>query len=186
MQTEEEIHNVRLVMQKFQDAYKARDISRLDETMALFAPRQDLEMIGVGASERTGNEWFMGLESIREIIQGDWEYWGDVVFDVEGAKITVHRDVAWLSTTGKVVQTGAFDKAMPFYVQQMKEFLEKVETDNADPDAAMMEATHFGMRRLRERAKGVGHAWPLVFTAVLIRGEQGWQFHTLHWSMPVD
>jgi hypothetical protein len=49
-----------------------------------------------------------------------------------------------------------------------------------------MEATHFGMRRLRERHKGEGHSWPFVLTAVLVRSDDGWRFHTIHWSMPVD
>ena len=186
MQSQDAIEDVRGVLYKFQDAYTARDLARLDEAMRLFFQGEGVEMIGIGASERNGNEWFMGLPAIREIIQGDWEYWGDVCFDVRGAKITVVGDVAWLSTTGKVIQTGAFTQAMPLYVRQMKSFLEKVETEGADPDQAMMEATHYGIRRLRERAKGDGHPWPLVFTAVLVRGEAGWQFHTLHWSMPVD
>ena len=49
-----------------------------------------------------------------------------------------------------------------------------------------MKATHFGMRRIRERHKGKGHAWQFVLTAVLVRTGGQWQFHTIHWSMPVD
>ena len=52
-------------------------------------------------------------------------------------------------------------------------------------DQKLMEATHYGMRRLRERSKGIGHSWPLTFTAVLIRNGEDWRFHTLHWAMPV-
>jgi hypothetical protein len=53
-------------------------------------------------------------------------------------------------------------------------------------DEILMEATHYGMRRLRERSKGIGHSWPFTFTAVLIKDEADWRFHTLHWAMPVD
>jgi hypothetical protein len=49
-----------------------------------------------------------------------------------------------------------------------------------------MEATHFGMRRLRERSKGPGYSWPFTFVAVLVNAADQWQFHTIHWSMPVD
>lgn len=120
---------------------------------------------------------------MREIIESDWTYWGNAVMDVEGAKITAQGDVAWLSTTGKLVQTETFDQALQVYVQQMKELLED---ESADLDQRLMEATHFGMRRVRERHKGQGYAWPFVLRAVLVRGGEGWQFHTLHWSMPVD
>jgi hypothetical protein len=155
----------------------------LDDFIDLFAAGQEIELIGVGASVRGGAEWFQGTEQVREIIESDWRYWGDVHIDVADAKISVKGDAAWLSTSGHLVQTQAFDEAMPFYIQQMKELLEK---ESTDPDTQLMEATHFGMRRLRERHLGLGHSWPFVFTAVLVREDGTWRFHTIHWSMPVD
>jgi hypothetical protein len=174
---------VRDTLRRFHKGYVNRDLSRLDEFMQLFAKEGDPELIGIGAAVRGGNEWFEGPDAIREIIESDWTYWGDVWIDVEGARIRVLGNVAWLSTTGTVRQTDTHDEALPFYVQQMKELLEKEEWD---PDSRLMEATHFGIRRLRERHKGRGHAWSFVLTAVLVRTEGKWQFHTIHWSMPVD
>src|SRR5512143_2970604 len=180
---EHSIEAVRAVLQRFQDGYVARDVTKLDEFMALFAPDEDIELIGVGAAKRAATEWFVGPAAIRDIIEGDWIYWGDVELDVTGAQIHVRGEVAWLSTTGAVIQTQAFDKALPQYLQQMKALLENAEFDS---DTQLIEATHFGMRRLRERSKGVGHAWPFTFVAVLINTEGAWRFHTIHWSMPVD
>ena len=174
---------VRGVLQQFQEGYKVRDLSRLDAFMALFAPDEGIELIGIGASVRGGHEWFQGGDAIREIIASDWTYWGDVSIDVEGAKITVLGDAAWLSTSGTLAQTAAADQALPFYVKQMKELLED---GNSPPEARMMEATHFGMRRLWERHKGEGHRWPFVFTAVLVRIEGAWRFHQVQFAMPVD
>jgi hypothetical protein len=180
---EHAVEAVRAVLQCFQDGYRARDVTQLDACMALFAPDEDIELIGVGAARRAANEWFVGPAAIRDIVEGDWIYWGNVELDVSGAQIHVRGEVAWLSTTGAVVQTQAFDKALPQYLQQLKAIL-----DNADfdPDTQLIEATHFGMRRLRERSKGVGYAWPFTFVAVLIRSGEAWRFHTIHWSMPVD
>ncbi len=174
---------VREVLQRFHEGYIARDLSRLDEFIQLFAQEGDAELIGIGAAERGGTEWFEGAESIREIIESDWTYWGDVSIDVAGARISVLGDVAWLSTTGKVTQTRTFEEALPLYLQQMKDLLENADMD---ADGRLVEATHFGMRRVRERHKGMGHAWPFVLTAVLVRAEGQWRFHTTHWSMPVD
>lgn len=174
---------VRSALQKFQDGYTSRDISRLDEFIQLFLQSETVEMIGIGASKRAANEWFEGPSRIREIIESDWKYWGDVLLDVEGAKITVQGDVAWLSTTGTVTQTQAFNAALEFHLQDMKSIFDR---DDLSADDKLIEATHYGVRRLRERSKGVGHSWPFTFTAVLVRAGAEWLFHTQHWAMPVD
>ncbi len=180
---EQAIEAVRAVVQRFQAGYTARDVAKIDEFMTLFAPDEDIELIGVGAATRAAKEWFIGRAAIRDIVEGDWTYWGNVELDVAGAQIHVRDEVAWLSTTGAVVQTQAFAKALPQYLQQMKEILEN---EDFDPDTQLVEATHFGMRRLRERSKGQGYVWPFTFVAVLIKSNGAWRFHTIHWSMPVD
>jgi hypothetical protein len=174
---------VRATLQAFQDGYTARDFDQLDQFMELFVQDDGIELIGIGAAVRGGNEWFQGVAAVRDIVEGDWKYWGDVVLDVPAAKITVAGDVAWLSTHGQIVQTSTHDEALPFYMEQMEAMLKD---ESMDHDARLMEATHFGMRRLRERSLGKGHGWPFVFTAVLQRVGSRWRFHTIHWSMPVD
>ena len=183
MPTEQKAEQVRNTLQAFQDGYSARDFERLDEFMTLFVDDEGIELIGIGAAERGGNEWFQGPAAVRDIVEGDWKYWGNVVLDVPGAKITVSGDVAWLSTQGQIVQTATHDEALPFYMEQMEALLKD---ESMDHDSRLMEATHFGMRRLRERAKGMGHGWPFTLTAVLQRVDGRWRFHTLHWAMPVD
>ncbi len=178
-----ETSEIRSILQKLQDGYTARNIDKLDEFMQLFVQDESIEMIGIGASKRAENEWFEGLERVRYIIEGDWKYWGDVKFDVEGAKITVRGEAAWLSTTGTVTQTKAFDTAIQFHLDDMKAIFAK---EGLSADEKLMEVTHYGMRRLRERAKGLGHSWPFTFTAVLVKDGGDWRFHTLHWAMPVD
>jgi len=69
------ISDVRTVLQKFQDGYAARDLARLDEFMQLFVQDDSIEMIGIGAAKRAANEWFEGLARVREIIESDWRYW---------------------------------------------------------------------------------------------------------------
>jgi hypothetical protein len=110
---EQSIAKVRAVLQQFQDGYTARDVARLDEFMTLFAPDQDIELIGIGAAKRAATEWFVGPAAIRDIVAGDWTYWGNVVLDVAGAQIHVRGEMAWLSTLGVLIHTPAFDKALP-------------------------------------------------------------------------
>jgi hypothetical protein len=183
MENTKNIEKVRNVLQQFQDGYTQRDLGELDEFISLFDQTSEVELIGIGASKRGGNEWFLGLEKIREIIKSDWEYWGQVEIDVAGAKIMVNGDTAWLTTTDTLEQTGTFNEALPIYLEQMKKMLED---ENQDPDEKLIEASHFGIRRLRERLKGVGYKWPFVISAVLQKDDNAWRFHTIHWSMPVD
>ena len=181
--TDSDAAAVRAALQRFQDGYTARDVARLDGFMTLFAADDSVEMIGIGAAKRSAHEWFEGRARIREIIESDWRYWGDVQLDVGGARITARGDAAWLSTTGTVTQTQAFDTAIEFHLNDMKAIFDR---EGLSADEKLMEVTHYGMRRLRERAKGIGHSWPFTFTAVLVQEAGEWRFHTLHWAMPVD
>jgi hypothetical protein len=181
MQTTEE--QIRETLQHFQDGYTARDVKQLDAFMQLFVQSGEIEMIGVGAARRGGNEWFQGFDQIRAIIESDWAYWGDVKLNVEGAKISSRGEVAWLSTDGDLVNTAEFDKALPFYLDMMKEML----GDEARSlEMRVMDATHFGLNRMRDIQRGVGFSNAFTFTAVLVREEGSWRFHTIHWSFPAE
>jgi hypothetical protein len=179
------VPEVRQVLQCFQDGYTMRDFAKLDEFMRLFVPGNDAELIGIGAAARNQYEWFQGTERIREIIESDWRHWGDVRLEVKEAKITIKGEVAWLSTVGAVLQTEHIqtDQVTGFSLTQMKELLDN---ETLSPKARLVEAAHFGVRRWREREKPAGYPWPFVFTAVLVKQEGQWRFHTIHWSMPVD
>ena len=174
---------VRSLLQKFQDGYTARDLSQVDTFMELFVKSDEIELVGVGARKRGGNEWFQGWQAIREIVEGDWTYWGDVRLDVTGAKINVLGDVAWLSTCGDLLKTEDSEKAFPLYMNMMKGILENEKLDLA---TRLSDATVFGVNQMRDRTKAIGYAWPITFTAVLVRNPQGWRFHTIHWAMPPD
>ena len=56
-------------LQKFQDGYTARDVTKLDDFMQLFVQDESIEMIGVGASKRVANERFEGLAGIGEFVE---------------------------------------------------------------------------------------------------------------------
>jgi hypothetical protein len=179
------IQEILQVLVAFQDGYTARDISKLDQFMELFLPGDEVEFLGTGASTRNGNEWCQGSKRIREIIESDWKYWGDVRLDIKDARVTVMDDVAWLSTPGAVLQTNNIydDEVTRYYLEHIKEL---IDDDTLSQKERLVEATHYGVRRWRRREKPIGYPWPLVFTAVLVKQEGQWRFHTVHWSMPVD
>ena len=183
MSNQTEIEQVRRTLQKFRDGYTTRDKSKLDEYMELFAPTDEIELIGVGASERGANEWFNGRAAIREIIESDWTYWGAVEIDVNGARITLSGETAWFSTTGTLTSGDEYEKAFPFYLEQMRDLLMD---EKKSYDDRLTDATHFGVNRLRDRMRGKGAKWPFVITAVLVKADGKWGFHTIHWSFPAE
>jgi len=178
----DQIEAVREVLQRFQDGYTARDADQLDGFMTLFDP-QEVELIGIGAVERAGEEWFVGIDAVRDIIAGDWTYWGDVKIDVPGAEIRIHGQTAWFSTTGTVAQTAHFETSLPFFIEKMTTILNDERQDN---QTRLLEATHFGLRRYRESQIETGHPWPFTLTGVLTQLNSAWRFRLLHFAMPVD
>jgi len=84
-----ETKEVRTILAKFQEGYTRRDPSHLDEFMELFVAGKELEVIGANAVEPGAGEWCRGQKAVRELVSGDWEHWGVVEFDVEGAHINV-------------------------------------------------------------------------------------------------
>ena len=104
---EHSIEEVRATLQQFQEGYTARDVAKLDEFMTLFAPDEDIELIGIGAAKRAATEWFVGRAAIRDIVEGDWTYWGNVELEVAGRESHGRGEGAWLSTMGPGVQMQA-------------------------------------------------------------------------------
>ena len=172
---------VREALIRFQAGYSDRDTANLEAFMQLFVDSEQIEMIGVGACRRGGPEWFQGIECIREIVESDWKYWGEVRLNVDGAKITVNGDTAWVTTDGELLNASTFEDALPFYVGMMKELLEE---EAHTLQMRVMDATFFGMSRLRDMQRGRGYANPFTFSAVLVQDNGGWRFHTIHWAFP--
>jgi len=63
---------------------------------------------------------------------------------------------------------------------------EILKDETVEPKQAMVNAAFFGVGRLRDSLKKVGEGWAMVITAVLVKQEDRWKFHTIHWSMPAE
>ena len=88
-----DVTDIQQGLRQFQEGYAARDASKLEAFMELFVPGDEAELIGIGASAPNQHEWFRGREKIREIIQSDWKYWGEVKLETGTATITIRE--AW-------------------------------------------------------------------------------------------
>ena len=178
--TVNEVNQVRALLQKFQDGYFARDPENLDEFMQLFVQSDDLEIIGTNAVGVSENEWCRGVEEARELVESDWQYWGDVVYDVQGAHIFVRGDVAWLATTATVTDLIVAQERYTGYVDYVKGVVEQ----DDDAKEKMLDILLLGNELLAGLLKGEACTWPFRFTAVIVRDEGEWRFHQMQFSFP--
>jgi hypothetical protein len=176
-----DIEPIRLVLQRFQDGYTRRDVAHLDEFMQLFADDAELEVIGTNGVKPGVDEWYVDKAGVRELVKGDWEGWGDVRLDVDGAHIQVRGDVAWLTASGTVSMTIRADENFQSYLQRIKDVI-----DQAGPSAEekLLDILRGGSNTLYELRRGEQFVWPLRFTAVLVRQADAWRFQQMQFSFP--
>jgi len=177
------IDQVRALLQKLQDGYIKRDPAELDAVMELFVASDDLEVIGTNTAAPGQGEWCRGPEATRELIKGDWSErgWGDVVFDVQGAHITVHGDVAWLATTAQVTMSLPEAFCYGYYLESVKGMLDK---EDADAQSKMLDIVRLGSDLLFELQQGETFIWPIRFTAVAVKDKGRWLFYQMQFSYP--
>jgi hypothetical protein len=173
--------DVRSVLEKFQEGYIQRKIEELDSFMELFAPEADVEMIGTGGIDPCEDEWCLNRNSIRQLIEDDWNYWGDVRLDIERARIRVEGSAAWLSCPGTVTR-----KVNP--VQTYQNFLDSIPGMTGDKETSAQEKVFLLAQNagnvLYQSHLGPVYIWPFRFTAVLIRKSLQWRFHQVQFSFP--
>ncbi len=172
---------VRRVLQKFQEGYTRRDVSALDEFMELFVPEDALEVIGTNGIRPGVEEWYLGRAQARRLVKGDWEGWGDVALDVEGARIHVLGEVAWLATTGTSSMTIRTEENYKGFLEHIKGL---IDTAEMPLEEKLLYILRGGTNTLYELRRGEKFVWPLRFTAVLVRREGRWLFHQVQFSLP--
>jgi hypothetical protein len=172
---------VRLVLQRCQDGYTRRDVTYLDEFMQLFSDDAELEVIGTNGVKPGVDEWYLDKAGVRELVKGDWEGWGDLLLDVEGAHIQVRGEVAWLATSATVSMTIEAEGNYRGYLQHIKDLIAQ---DGPSAEIKLLDILRGGSNTLYELRRGEQFVWPLRFTAVLVRQADGWRFQQMQFSFP--
>ncbi len=175
---------VRTVLQMFQDGYTKREIKDLDEFMELFVQNDQLEIVGTSAIAPSNEEWCKGVSATRSLIAADWESWGDLALDVAAARIQVNGEVAYLATSGTVAQKIPLEHSYVGMRMFLQNFIERSKDTDIDVEGELLTVILGAASALSERRQGEDHVWPIRFTATLIRQQEHWKFHQLHFSYP--
>lgn len=176
MSAKDEIESL---LHDFQDGYTRRDTAGLDAFMELFTP--DAEVIGTNGVRPGVDEWYMNRATARELVAGDWEGWGDFRLDLSAAAIHARESVGWIAATATVTQTIGADNYAAF-LARVKEF---IETSPLPAEQKLHYILRGGTNTVYELRRGETFVWPLRFTAVVVRGDDGrWQFAQVNFSFP--
>lgn len=176
-----EIEQVRALLTKFQDGYTRRDVAELDAFMVLCCQGDELEVIGTNTVAPGQGEWCRGQEAARKLFEDDWTGWGDVVFDVQSAHITVNGNVAWLATTANVTMIMPAENCYQGFLASARATLEK---DTVGARKKLLDVVRLGTDILFELQEGESFVWPIRFTAVAVRTPDGWRFSQIQFSFP--
>ncbi len=94
---------IRSLLQTFQDGYTHRDITQLNAFMDLFT--LNAEVIGTNGVKPGVDEWYTSRDSARDLVEGDWNWLGDLRLDTDSASIQVHDNVGWIAVSATVSKT---------------------------------------------------------------------------------
>jgi hypothetical protein len=168
--------SVRGVLTKFQEGYTNRDLGRLDAFIEeLFDSSNDTIIVGTCDSE-----WFKGKEEIRGLVGSDWKYWGNVVLDIDGAAISSQGDVAWVVTEGFLHSQLKEDRAYDKCLNNVKSSIDL----NIGSKDKLLDILRIISTCVYDLNLGEEVVRPFRFTAVLIRFDDTWKFHSIHFSHP--
>jgi hypothetical protein len=183
---------IRAVLGHYQRLYRSRDVTRIDEAMALFATDDDPvgapEMVGTEAARRGDPDWAVGRDAVRALTVWDWRSWYEVEFDLAAAHITVQDDTAWVTMPGALVQSERAREGTERLARETT--LGRLRTLLGDEERPLQERlddmAHLAGLRARELRAPLGHRRALTFTAVLVRRPPAWLLHTTHWAIAAE
>jgi hypothetical protein len=171
-------NEIRQLLQAFQDGYIRRDISQVDSFMELFTT--DAEVIGTNGVKPGVDEWYMDRAAARELVEGDWQGWGDLRLDLDSMSVRHRGDVGWVAASATVTQTiGAENYAS--YLEFVRKFLDD---SNLSGEQKLLYILRGGTNTLYELRRGEKFVWVLRFTAVVVREPNGWKFAQMNFSFP--
>lgn len=169
---------IRALLQAFQDGYTHRDINQVDAFMTLFCV--DAEVIGTNGVKPGVDEWYLSRAASRELVEGDWESWGDLRVNIEEASIHAQGNVGWIAASTTVTKRiGPENYAS--YLEFVKEFIDK---SQMAPEQKLEFILRGGTNTVFEIRRGDNFVWPLRLTAVVVKEPDGWKFAQVNFSFP--
>jgi len=169
---------IRALLQNFQDGYTRRDVTQTDDFMELFT--SDAEVIGTNGVRPGVDEWYMERASARELVQGDWEGWGDLRLSLDSMSIHSRGDVGWVAAPATVTKLIGEEN----YASYLKFIQSLLDNSELSAEIKLLHILRGGTNTLYELRRGERFVWALRFTAVVVHEADGWKFTQMNFSFP--
>ena len=169
---------IRSLLEAFQEGYARRDLTQVDSFMQLFIA--EAEVIGTNGVRPGAGEWYMDRASARELVEGDWEGWGDLRLDLDSTSIHSRGDVGWVAAYATVTQVIG-EENYASYLEFVKNLIDDSELS---AEQKLLQILRGGTNTVYELRRGEKFVWALRFTAVVVREADGWKFAQMNFSFP--
>jgi hypothetical protein len=146
--------------------------------MELFT--NDTEVIGTNGIKPGEGEWYLDRASARELVQGDWESWGDVRLDMNLLSIHSRGFVGWVAAPATVTKIIGEEN----YESYLKFVKNLIDDSTLSAEQKLLDILRGGTYTVYELRLGEKFIWALRFTAVVIRETDGWKFAQMNFSFP--
>lgn len=178
----EEIRAVKKVLSVLQEGYDKRDCKLANEyAPKLFDSSDEVSIIGTCQGET-----FKGFDGAKELLEGDWECWGDFKINVDDAYISVYEDMAIVCARSFVKFT--WNKANKGWWSTLPKIIFEDEKENKKTNKEIVESVLGGINQalnVIETPEDETTA-PIKFIGVLVKKEGEWKFNHMHFSHVVD
>lgn len=169
---------IKAVLEKLKKGYQKRDTKRVDEYInSLFINDESLYILGTSSDELC-----TGVDGVKELLESDWEYWGDVAFQLDDAIINVDGDTAWFATPGTVKYSfehnqKSYDRYVDFAIKKANDKSMTAEQRIALINWVM--ALTYHQQELHKR----DYFCSMRLTGVMIKENDQWKITQSHFSM---
>jgi ketosteroid isomerase-like protein len=169
---------IRQLLQKFQEGYVHREVTKVDSFMELFT--SDTEVIGTNGIRPGMDEWYIDRASARELVEGDWKGWGDLRLDLDTMSIHSRGDVGWIAASATVTQIIGSEN-YESYLEYVRNYIDR---EDLSAEQKLLNILRGGTNTIFELRRGEKFVWALRFTAVVVREADGWKFAQMNFSFP--
>ncbi|MFH5834515.1 hypothetical protein ACHAL6_00385 [Proteiniclasticum sp. C24MP] len=177
-------HEIRELLDYFQEGYIQRDISKADSFMEkLFDQNENIVLIGTSSGE-----WCMGFDEVKELFISDWKYWGDMRMNADEAEMIIFGETAIVYTTGSVKYSFSSDKdAYSGYLGYIRECFDGVSLDSKRPDWMKVTDINWALAHILSQweDKVRDYLWDLRISFILTQNKGVWKIRQLQFSLPV-
>lgn len=166
---------LREILLRLAEGYAKRDLDNIDDYAALF--RDDAIVMGTCTGEL-----LFGKSGARELIQSDWEHWGDLVIDCGGARILEQRDTAWISASATV--KFVFEHSAERYERYVSYINDVARDETMTPGARLAFINWMLALNFHQRDGGAReYRCPVAISIAAAREGDMWRVALIHFSM---